>query len=127
MCSLTFINVYFTNEGTHAFGNVQKREFILGDFFFDEYVVFFPFIFDNFGLKSILLYIRMATPACFLEPFAGEMFSQSFTLRYCLSLTLSCVSYMQQNVGSCLHIQSFSLCLFIGELGPLMLKNIRDH
>ena len=30
---------------------------------------------------------------------------------------------MQQNVGSCLCIQSVSLCLFIGELSPLMLSN----
>jgi hypothetical protein len=29
---------------------------------------------------------------------------------------------MQQNVGSCLYIQSVSLCLFIGELSPLILR-----
>ena len=32
-----------------------------------------------------------------------------------------CGSCMQQNAGSCLHMQSVSLCLFIGELSPLML------
>ena len=34
---------------------------------------------------------------------------------------------MQQNAGSYLHIESVSLCLFIGELSPLMLRDIRDQ
>jgi len=34
---------------------------------------------------------------------------------------------MQQNVGSCLGIQSVSLCLFIGDLSALMLRDIRDQ
>jgi hypothetical protein len=33
---------------------------------------------------------------------------------------------MQQSAGSCLHIQSVSLCLFIGELSPLMLRDIKE-
>jgi hypothetical protein len=33
---------------------------------------------------------------------------------------------MQQNVGSCLHIQSDSLCLFIGELSPFILRDIKE-
>jgi hypothetical protein len=33
---------------------------------------------------------------------------------------------MQQNVGLCLHVLSFSLCLFIGELIPLMLRDIKE-
>jgi hypothetical protein len=33
---------------------------------------------------------------------------------------------MQQHAGSCLHIQSVSLCLFIGVLSPLMLRDIKD-
>ena len=41
---------------------------------------------------------------------------QSFTQRYWLSVSLKCVSCKQQNVGSCLHIQSVSLCLFVGKL-----------
>ena len=38
-----------------------------------------------------------------------------------------CISYMQQNAGSCLGIQSVSLCLFIGELGTLILRDIKDR
>jgi hypothetical protein len=37
------------------------------------------------------------------------------------------ISYIHQSVGSCLYIQSVSLCLFIGELCPLMLRDINDH
>ena len=69
----------------------------------------------------------MVTPACFLGPFAWKPFFQPFTLRYCLSLLLQCISYMQLNVGSCLCIQSVSLCLFIGKLSPLILRGIKDR
>ena len=34
---------------------------------------------------------------------------------------------MQQNVGSCSRSQSVSLCLFIGELSPLMLRDIKEQ
>ena len=33
----------------------------------------------------------------------------------------------QQNVGSCFRIQSLSLCLFIGELSPLIFSDINDQ
>ena len=33
---------------------------------------------------------------------------------------------MQQNVGFCLCIQSVSLCLFIGKLGVLVLRYIKE-
>jgi hypothetical protein len=33
---------------------------------------------------------------------------------------------VQQNVGSCLPNQSVSLCLFIGELSPLILRYIKE-
>jgi hypothetical protein len=38
------------------------------------------------------------------------------------SLSWKYTSCMQQNVGSCLCIKSVSLCLFIGELSPLILR-----
>ena len=44
----------------------------------------------------------------------------------CLSLSLRCLSCMQQNAGSCLRIQSVSLCLFIRELSSLMLRDIKE-
>ena len=34
---------------------------------------------------------------------------------------------MQQNSGSCLHMQSVSPCLLIGELSPLILRDIREQ
>jgi hypothetical protein len=34
---------------------------------------------------------------------------------------------MQQNVGSCLCSYSFSLCLLIGELSPLILRDIKEN
>ena len=86
-----------------------------------------PSLLIDFSLKSILLDIRMATPPCFLGPFAWKTFSQSFTLSRFLSLWLRCVSCKQQNVGYSFRIQSLSLCLFIGELSPLILSDINDQ
>ena len=81
----------------------------------------------DFSLKSIVLDIRIATPACFLGPFAWYIFSQPFTLRQCLSLRLRCVSYMHKKDGFCFFIQSVSLCLFIDELSPFTLRVINDQ
>ena len=79
----------------------------------------------DFSLKSILLAIKKATPAYFLGPFDWKIFSQPFTLRQ--SLRLRYVFCMQQKDGFCFHIQSVSLCLFIGELSPFLLRDINDR
>jgi hypothetical protein len=78
------------------------------------------------GWKSILFNIRMATPAYFFRPFAWKIVFQPFILRYWLSFSLRWVSCKQENVGSCLCSQSVSLCLFIGELSPLILRDIKE-
>ena len=62
----------------------------------------------------------------FLRTICFEFFFQLFTLKKYLSLSLRCVSCMQQNAGSCLHSQNLSLCLFIRELSLLMLRDIKD-
>jgi hypothetical protein len=102
-------------------------EVILVDFSFDEYDVSFFIFLINFVWKSILFNIRMATQACFLGPFAWKIVFQPFTLRSYMSLTLRWVSSIQQNTRSCLNIQPVSLCLFIEELNPLMLRDIKDY
>ena len=61
----------------------------------------------------------------FLQTVCLENFFQPCTLR-CLSLSLRWVSCMQQNVGSCLCNQSVSLCLFIGVLTTLILRDIKE-
>ena len=78
----------------------------------------------DFCLKSILLTIRLAY---FLGSFNWKIFSQPCTLRQCLSLRLRCVSCMQQKDDFCFCIQSVSLCLFIGELSPFILRDINDQ
>ena len=85
-----------------------------------------PGLLIDFSLESILLDIRMATPSCFLGPFDWKIFSQPFTLSLCLSLKLRCVSCMQQD-GFCFCIHRVSVCLFIGELSPLILRDINDQ
>ena len=78
------------------------------------------------GWKSILFDIRMATPACFFGPFGWKIVFQPFPLRQCLSFSLRWVSCKQQNVGSCLCSESIRLCLFIGVLIPLILRDIKE-
>ena len=41
-------------------------------------------------------------------------------------LSMRLVSCMLQNVAFCLCNQSVSLCLFIGELSPLTLRDIKE-
>jgi hypothetical protein len=43
-----------------------------------------------------------------------------------MSLSLRWFACMQQKVGSCSLNQSVSLCLFIGELSPLKLRDIKE-
>jgi hypothetical protein len=80
----------------------------------------------TFSCLSILFHIRMATPAHFLGHLLGKLFSKSFTLRQYLSLSLKYISCMKQNAASCLPIQSVSRFLVIGELSPLMLRDIKE-
>ena len=85
------------------------------------------FVSFDFSLKSILLGIRIATPACFLGPFDWKKFFQPFTLRRCLASRLRCVSCMQQKGEFYFCIQSVSLYLFIDELSPFILRDINDQ
>ena len=43
-----------------------------------------------------------------------------------LFIFLRCVSFMHQNDISCFSIHSVSLCLFIWELSPLILRDVND-
>ena len=88
-----------------------------------------PYLLITFGWKSILLDIAMATPVCSLEPFSWKTFSSPLLWDKCLSLLLKYIFCMQQNYGSCLHIQSVSLWVFffIKELSPLMVRDINDQ
>ena len=76
--------------------------------------------------KSNLLDIRMASPACFLRPFAQKIVFQPFTLMQNLSFFSGWVICKQQNAGSSLCSQSISLCFLIGEFSLLMLREIKE-
>jgi hypothetical protein len=67
--------------------------------------------------------IRMDTSMCFLGPFAWNIVFQPFHLRCYLSLTLRCVT---AKCWVLFTYQSVILCLFIGELSPLMLWYIKE-
>ena len=81
----------------------------------------------SFGWKSILLDNRMATPICFLGPFAWEIFS---------SLLLQIVSVFVADVyfpvcskmleATCIY-SLLAIVFFIGELNQMILRDLRDQ
>ena len=135
VCSLRFSNVCFFYKCGYPcpWGiYVQNCDVILVDFSFHKYEVFFPiFFFINFGWKSILLEIILVTPAFFL----GSVCLQNFffpspllwgnVYLYCWGVFLVCSR--MQNDASCFCIHSVSLCLFIGDMSALMLRDINDQ
>ena len=110
----------------HLGHRCSELQLSLGGFFpLDKYEVSFFIMLDNFCLKVYFIGYYDGNFCFFPGPLVWKTFSHLFTLRYCLYLLLGCVSCMQQNVGSCLSIQDVSLCLFIGELSPLILRDIK--
>ena len=68
----------------------------------------------------------MATPGCFLGPFAWKICFPYF-YSYVVSVFVTEAHFLRQYIaGSCLCIHSVSLCLFIGELAPLMLRDTKE-
>ena len=73
---LSFSKVSFMNLGTLALETQMLRFEIFSWWIFSLMNMKFTSSSHliTFGEKSVLLYIRMATPACFLEPFAWKTF-----------------------------------------------------
>ena len=71
-----------------------------------------PSFFMTLGWSSILFDTSMATPSCFQGPCVLKIVLQPFTRKQCLSLRLRYVSWTQENVVSCLCIQS-AMCVFL--------------
>jgi hypothetical protein len=69
----------------------------------------------------------MATPACFTGSFAWKTFFPGFYFEVVFIFVIELYSCMDQNPGYCLHTCSVSLCLYIGELSPLILRDIKDR
>ena len=108
--------------------DVQNWHIILVDISFDKYKMSFLISLINFGWKSILLDIRIATPACFLGPFDWKILFQPFTVSYMSIFSVEiCSLFATSYKGSCFSIQSVTLCLFIDELSTLILKDINDQ
>ena len=79
----------------------------------------------TFVWKSILLDIRKAIPGSFLGPLLRKLFP-SFLFFDNIYFVSGYVFYMQHNDGFHLNNLSVSLCLFIGKLSPLMLRDINE-
>ena len=77
-----------------------------------------PSLLVDFCLKSILLDIRITIPACFLGPVDWKTFPTLYS---------EVISVFEVEVCFLHTAKGGSLCLFIGELGPLMLRDINDQ
>jgi hypothetical protein len=80
------------------------------------------FFFDNFRLVDFIKYWNVYS-RLFLGTICLENRFPSF---YSEVVSVFVTEVCFQNAGSCLRIHSFSLCLFIGELSPLMLRDIKE-
>jgi hypothetical protein len=65
----------------------------------------------------------MSTAACFWDVCLENVHSELMSIL----IAFMCVSCMHQNNGCYFHIHCVSLWLFIGELNPLMLRDINDQ
>ena len=97
------------------------------DFTFDEYEVPLLVFFDDFGLEVNFIRYYYGYTSLFLQTICLEncflAFHSEVVYVFFPEMGVSC---KQQNVGSCLCSQSVSLCLFIGELSPLILRDIKE-
>ena len=96
------------------------------DFTFDEYEVPLLVFFDIFGLQVNFIRYWNGYSSLFLRTICLEICFPAFYSEEVSVFVLRLVSCKQQNVGSCLYSQSISLCLFIGELSPLILRDIKE-
>jgi hypothetical protein len=99
----------------------------LGGLFFWWVRSCFLHLFQKFWLKLFLTGNYNGYFTLFLGTLCLENLFQPFILKKCLFLSLMCVSCMQWHAGSYLCIQSANLCLFIGDLNSLMLRDIKHQ
>ena len=86
MCALSSINISFTYVGAFILGakifwiETSSLGIVPG------MCIKYPsqYLLIDYSLKSVLLEISMATPACFVGPFAWKSFSQPFILSRCI-------------------------------------------
>jgi hypothetical protein len=86
-----------------------------------------PSFLITFGYKSILLDIGITTPPCFLGPFAWKIFS-ILLLWGNICLWLWSMFSVCSKILDPIYISSLLAYVFLlGELSPLMLRDIRDQ
>jgi hypothetical protein len=76
-----------------------------------------------FSEKSVLLDIAKATPSCFL---LGKPFSAFYSEVISIFVAEVCFLCAVQFWILFVHPYSVSLCLFIGQLSPLIMRDIND-
>jgi hypothetical protein len=106
--------------------DIQNREFLVY-FPFDVYEVSFLIFLDNFWLEVNFIQYLNGYSSLFLGTIFLENYFPGFYSEVVSDFVIEWVSCMHLNVGFCLHIKSVSLCLFIGELSPLILTDIKER
>ena len=82
----------------------------------------------TFGWKSILLDIRMATPACFLGSYAWEIFFSSLLVWSSVCLFPWGGFPVSRKMLGSIYVSSLLACLFIVEcLSPLLWRVVKDQ
>jgi hypothetical protein len=106
--------------------NKKCGQLLLEDFTFDEYEEPLIVFFVDFGLEVDFIPYKNGYFILFLGTICLENCFPAFHSEVVSVLSLRWVSCKQQNIVSYLCSQSVSLCLFIGELSPLILRDIKE-
>ena len=125
MCALSFTKVSLTNVVALAYGAQIFRIESSSWQIVPQMSMQCPSLsfLITLGWKSILFDIRMATPACFLEPFAWKIVFHPFTLKQYLSVFVLGLDFLNATICWGMFTQPVCyLCLFTEELSPLMLR-----
>ena len=121
MCALSFSKVSFKNEGALVFDAQMFRieSSFLVDFSFDGslYVFLMTFFIGYYNGYSSLFLGTICLEICFLIYYSEivTVFDTEMRLLYAAKCWV------------CLCIHSVSLCLFIRELSPFLLRDIKEY
>ena len=133
MCALSFSKfLLWMWISLHLEHRCSELRVHLGWFFLWPVWSVLPYLFmKTFGWELILFYIRMTTSACFLGPFLGKLFS-NFLLwgslcLYCEVVLLHWgVFLVCSTMLDPVYTSSMLVYVFVRELSPLMLRDIKE-
>ena len=127
-CALSFTKVSLMNVAALAFGasifRIENSSWMIWPLMCMKWPSVSFLI--TLGWKSILLDIRMTTPACFFSPFAYKLFSSLSFWGSVYLFPWDGFPVSSKMLGSVCVASLLVYVFFIGELSPLILRDIKE-